>query len=111
VLAFSRTTGFRHDSIPAAIELLRGLGANNGFDVTATEDPSVFTDSSLRPFKVVVFLLTTGTILDPDQKAAFERFVGRGGGFVGVHSAADTEYDWSCLVSNPPSDSAGDGQR
>jgi type 1 glutamine amidotransferase len=94
VLAFSRTTGFRHDSIPAAIELLRRLGADNGFDVTATEDPAVFTDSSLRPFKVVVFLLTTGTILDADQKAAFERFIGRGGGFVGVHSAADTEYDW-----------------
>jgi type 1 glutamine amidotransferase len=94
VLAFSRTTGFRHDSIPAASDLLRRLGADNGFDVTATEDPTVFTDSSLRQFKVVVFLLTTGTVLDGDQKAAFERFISRGGGFVGVHSAADTEYDW-----------------
>jgi type 1 glutamine amidotransferase len=94
VLAFSRTTGFRHDSIPVAIELLRRLGATAGFDVSATEDPNVFTDDSLRQFKVVVFLLTTGTILDPSQRAAFERFVGRGGGFVGVHSAADTEYDW-----------------
>jgi type 1 glutamine amidotransferase len=95
VLAFSRTTGYRHDSIPAAIELLRRSGAANGFDVTATEDPSTFSDSSLASFKVVVFLLTTGTVLDLNQRAAFERFVGRGGGFVGVHSAADTEYDWA----------------
>jgi type 1 glutamine amidotransferase len=94
VLAFSRTTGFRHDSIPVAIELLQRLGANHGFDVTATEDPGVFTDGSLSQFKVVVFLLTTGTVLDADQKAAFERFIGHGGGFVGVHSAADTEYSW-----------------
>lgn len=94
MLAFSRTTGFRHDSIPAAIELLRRLGGDAGFDVVATEDPSTFTDSGLAPFRVVVFLLTTGTVLDPEQRAAFERFVGRGNGFVGVHSAADTEYGW-----------------
>lgn len=94
MLAFSRTTGFRHDSIPAAIELLRRLGAENGFDFIATEDPTTFTDAGLAPFRVVVFLLTTGTVLDADQRAAFERYVGRGGGFVGVHSAADTEYDW-----------------
>jgi type 1 glutamine amidotransferase len=95
VLVFSRTTGFRHDSIPAAIELVRRLGSENGFDVTATEDPNSFTDEFLRPFKVVVFLLTSGTVLNPEQRAAFERFVGRGGGFVGVHSAADTEHDWA----------------
>ena len=94
VLAFSRTTGFRHDSIQDATELLQRLGASAGFDVTASEDPSVFTDDFLGQFKVVVFLLTTGTVLNADQRAAFERFIGRGGGFVGVHSAADTEYDW-----------------
>lgn len=94
MLAFSRTTGFRHDSIPAAIELLRRLGADNGFDVVATEDPGIFTDSGLAPFRVVVFLLTTGTVLDPEQRAAFERYIGSGNGFVGVHSAADTEYSW-----------------
>ena len=94
VLAFSRTTGFRHDAIPAAIDLVRKLGAETGFDVTATEDPNTFSDLSLASFKVVVFLLTTGTVLDLDQRAAFERFVRRGGGFVGVHSAADTEYNW-----------------
>lgn len=95
VLAFSRTTGFRHDSIPAAIELLRRLATENGFDVIATEDANTFTDEGLAPFRVVVFLLTTGTVLDADQRAAFERYLGRGGGFVGVHSAADTEYDWA----------------
>jgi type 1 glutamine amidotransferase len=94
VLAFSRTTGFRHEAIPAAIDLLRRLGAENGFDVTATEDPNAFNDRILVEFRVVVFLLTTGTVLDAGEKAAFERYIARGGGFVGVHSAADTEYVW-----------------
>jgi len=94
VLAFSRTTGFRHDSIPDAIAAVRTLGDQNGFLVDATEDPSVFTDSGLAGYGAVIFLLTTGHVLDDSQQAAFERYIGAGNGFVGVHSAADTEYDW-----------------
>ena len=94
VLAFSRTTGFRHDSIPDAIAAVQALGAQNGFAVDATEDPSVFTDSGLSGYGAVIFLLTTGHILDEPQQAAFERYIASGNGFVGVHSAADTEYDW-----------------
>ena len=60
----------------------------------ATEDASAFTDESLAQYKAVVFLSTTGDVLNAAQQAAFERFIRRGGGFVGVHSAADTEYDW-----------------
>jgi type 1 glutamine amidotransferase len=95
VLVFSRTTGFRHDSIPDAINAVRALGDQHGFQVDATEDPSVFTDASLAGYSAVMFLLTTGHILDADQQAAFERYIQAGNGFVGVHSAADTEYDWS----------------
>jgi type 1 glutamine amidotransferase len=94
VLLFTRTTGFRHDSIPDAIEALRRIGSESGFLVDATEDPEAFRDATLSAYRVVVFLLTTGDVLDADGQAALERFVGSGGGFVGVHSATDTEYDW-----------------
>ena len=94
VLVFSRTAGFRHDSIPDAIAAVRALGDQNGFLVDATEDPSVFTDSVLAGYGAVIFLLTTGHVLDDSQQAAFERYIGAGNGFVGVHSAADTEYAW-----------------
>jgi type 1 glutamine amidotransferase len=95
VLAFSRTTGFRHDSIPDAIAAVQGLGAQHGFAVDATEDPSIFTDPGLSGYRAVIFLLTTGHILDDAQQAAFEAYIAAGNGWVGVHSAADTEYDWS----------------
>ena len=95
VLVFSRTTGFRHDSIADAISAVRALGDQNGFLLDATEDPSVFTDATLAGYSAVIFLLTTGHILEADQQAAFQRYIQAGNGFVGVHSAADTEYDWS----------------
>jgi type 1 glutamine amidotransferase len=93
-LLFSRTAGFRHDSIPAAIAAVTELGAANGYVAEATEDPAAFTAGNLARFQVVVFLLTTGDVLDDAQQAAFEAWVGAGGGWVGVHSAADTEYAW-----------------
>jgi cytochrome c len=94
VLIFSRTTGFRHDSIPDAIAAIRALGAQRGFQVDATEDPTAFTDAGLAAYGAVIFLSTTGDVLDASQKAAFERYLRAGHGYVGVHSAADTEYSW-----------------
>lgn len=94
VLVFFGTAGFTHASIPDGIAAVTELGRDGGFTVTATDDPGVFTVFGLDPFSVVVFLNTTGDVLDPSQQAAFEGFIVREGGFVGVHSAADTEYDW-----------------
>ena len=93
-LVFTKTTGYRHDSIPAAIAAVEALGAQNGFAVDQTEDAGAFTDANLARYRVVVFLLTTGDVLDDDQQSAMQRFVEAGNGWVGVHSAADTEYDW-----------------
>ena len=95
ILVFSKTTGYRHDSIPDGIAAIRALGAEHGFSVDATEDASRFTDAGLARYQAVVFLSTTGDILDADQKAAFERYIRSGGGFVGIHSASDTEYGWA----------------
>jgi uncharacterized protein len=94
VLVFSRTTEFRHLSIPAGIAAIESLGREHGFEVEATEDPAAFTDDNLARFGAVVFLNTTGTVLDDPGRAAFERYVRSGGAWVGVHSAADTEYGW-----------------
>jgi cytochrome c len=94
VLLFTKTAGFRHDSIPTAVQALRELGARTRIQVDATEDAAVFADASLRAYDVVVFLLTTGDVLDDRQQAAFQAYVRSGGGFVGVHSASDTEHDW-----------------
>jgi cytochrome c len=94
VLVFSKTTGFRHDSIPQGITALETLGAEHGFAVDRTEDAARFNDAVLARYKVVVFLNTTGDVLDTGEKAAFERYIRSGGGFVGIHSASDTEYGW-----------------
>lgn len=94
VLVFSRTAGFRHDSIPAGLQAVRDLGAADSFVVTATEDAAQFTSANLARFEAVVFLNTTGDVLDAAQQSAFEAYVRGGGGFVGVHAAADTEHDW-----------------
>jgi type 1 glutamine amidotransferase len=95
LLVFSRTTGFRHDSIPDGITALRTLAEARDWGLQATEDPAIFTDSGLAPFNVLVFLSTTGDILTTDQKGAFERYVRSGRGYVGIHSASDTEFSWA----------------
>jgi glucose/arabinose dehydrogenase/type 1 glutamine amidotransferase len=94
VLVFSKTAGFRHDSIAAGIQAIQELGAQNDFAVVATEDAGAFNSSNLAQFETVVFLNTTGDVLNSAQQAAFENYIETGGGFVGVHSAADTEYAW-----------------
>jgi type 1 glutamine amidotransferase len=94
VLLFTKTAGFRHSSIPVAVTAIREGAARSGLEVAATEDGAEFTDTRLHRYDAVVFLLTTGDVLNDAQQAAFERFVRRGGGFAGVHSASDTEYDW-----------------
>ncbi|PAZ17447.1 glycosyl hydrolase [Streptomyces sp. SA15] len=95
VLVFSKTAGFRHDSIPEGIATVKQLGETDGFTVDATEDASAFTARNLRRYDAVVFLSTTGDVLDPAQQRAFEDYIHRGGGYVGIHAAADTEYDWA----------------
>ncbi|MGZ4213670.1 MAG: ThuA domain-containing protein [Actinomycetota bacterium] len=95
ILLFTLTKGFHHSSIPAAIAAVKLLGTKNGFRVDQTDDPRAFTDAGLKPYRAVVFLLTTGDVLDDTQQAAFERYIEHGGGYAGVHSASDTEYGWA----------------
>jgi type 1 glutamine amidotransferase len=94
VLVFSKTAAFRHASIPNGLTAIQQLGIENSFQVVATEDATLFNDAFLAQFRVVVFLMTTGDVLDATQQAAFERYIRAGNGFVGIHSASDTEYAW-----------------
>ena len=94
VLVFSKTTGFRHDSIAEGIAAIRALGEANDFQVDATEDARVFNAAALAHYDAVVFLSTTGDPLNAAQQTAFENYIRGGGGYAGIHAAADTEYEW-----------------
>src|SRR5690349_18454400 len=89
VLVFSKTAAFRHSSIPNGIAAIKKLGLDNGFAVDATEDATAFTQKNLSRYAAVVFLSTTGDVLNAAQQDVFERYIQAGGGYVGVHSATD----------------------
>ncbi|MEZ4674952.1 MAG: ThuA domain-containing protein [Caldilineaceae bacterium] len=95
LLVFSKTAAYRHASISAGKELLQQLATDNNFAVQFSEDANSFTDAALAEVDGVLFLNTTGNILNSEQQTAFERFIQAGNGYIGVHSASDTEYDWS----------------
>lgn len=94
VLIFTKTDGYEHRSIPAGITALKKLGQENGFDVTETRWAYYFQSDTLEKYDVVVFLSTTQDVLNKGEQDAFQKFINNGGGFVGIHAAADTEYDW-----------------
>lgn len=94
LLVFSKTAGWRHQSIEAGQTAITELGQQNDVGVTITEDAKMFNPDTLASYSAVIFLNTTGTVFDDNQREAFENYIRDGGGFVGVHSAADTEYDW-----------------
>lgn len=94
ILVFAKTAGFYHQSIPVGIAALQKLGAENKFAVDTTKDAAVFTAANLKQYAAVVFLSTTGDVLNDEQQKAFEQYVQAGGGFVGIHAATDTEYGW-----------------
>ncbi len=95
VLVFTKTAGFRHGSIAAGINAVENLAEEHGFSTLAAEDARIFNDRDLAPFEAVIFLNTTGNVLNTAQEAAFQRYIRAGGGFVGIHAAADTEHDWA----------------
>lgn len=95
ILVFAKTAGFHHQSIAVGLPALIKLGAENKFTVDTTTSSSEFTPENLKKYKAVVFLNTTGDVLNDTQQTAFEQYIKAGGGFVGVHAATDTEYEWS----------------
>ncbi|EDM35542.1 transcriptional regulator, Crp/Fnr family protein [Pedobacter sp. BAL39] len=94
LLIFTKTSGFHHSSIPAGVAAIIKLGKENNFLVDTTSDASKITESNLKQYSALVFLNTTGDLLNHYQEADLERYMQAGGNFVGVHAAADAEYDW-----------------
>src|SRR5436190_5701861 len=94
VLLVTTTRGWHHESLHAGVLALKEMGIKKFFDVVLWEDPKGFTDKYLEQFQAVIFLNTTGDIFDSTQQKVMERFIQSGKGYVGIHSASDTEYDW-----------------
>jgi cytochrome c len=94
VLIFSKTAGYRHGSIEAGQTFFKKIASEVNLDFTFSEDAAVVNEENLKQFSAVVFLNTTGDILDERQQSDFERYIQAGGGFMGIHAAADTEYGW-----------------
>ena len=114
VLVFSKTQGYRHENIKIGLAGFRTLAANKSWKMTTTEDATYFNDKFLSKIDVVVFFNTTGDILNSSEEIALEGFIKSGGGFLGIHAAADTEYDWpfyqeliaAHFASHPPTQKA-----
>ena len=94
ILVFSETKGFRHESIENGKAAFMKIGTEKGFRVDTTESSEAFTEENLKQYDAVVFLSTTGDVLTHAQQNDFMRYIQAGGGFLGIHAAADTEYDW-----------------
>ena len=95
VLYLTQSAAFAHAVLPHSEEVLRRIGAeSSAFDVTVSHDASTLTAATLEGYDAVVFYTTGELPMRDDQKAALLAYVGGGGGFVGVHSATDTFYDW-----------------
>jgi uncharacterized protein len=94
VLVFSKTNGYRHNSISSGLKMLSELAQERNWVLTSTENAELFTPEFLKTFDVVVFLNPTENVLNEAQQKNFEEFMGTGKGFVGIHAAADCEYDW-----------------
>jgi uncharacterized protein len=94
VLLITTTQGWHHESIHAGVLAIQQLGQRNFFDVELLHNPNGFNDAFVAQFKVIIFLNTTGDIFDSTKQKVMERFIQSGKGYVGIHSASDTEYDW-----------------
>jgi len=93
-LVFTKTSGWHHESINAGVTALRKMANEHYFDLQWHANASKISDKQLKKFDVIIFLSTTGDILNEEQQSAMERFIQSGKGFVGIHSASDTEYQW-----------------
>lgn len=98
VLVFYKTEGFHHKSVDTAVKTIQKLGAENDFNVSSTKNTSIFLKEDIRNYDVVVFANTSGNVFNIEEQKAFRNYIENGGGFFGIHSAADTEGDWPFFV-------------
>jgi type 1 glutamine amidotransferase len=97
VLLYTKETEWFHPSTPVATEVMLARGAARGWEVTATKESTGFTDEALAGVDVLVFLNSSGITMDGKQRDAFAAWVASGHGWVGVHAASHTDYDWTFM--------------
>jgi type 1 glutamine amidotransferase len=113
-LLVTTTKGWHHEALHYGVVALQKMASKNEFSLELLQDPKGFNDKNLEQYDVVIFLHTTGDIFDSSQQKSMERFIRSGKGFVGIHSASDTEYDWEwytklvgrMFVTHPPTQTA-----
>jgi uncharacterized protein len=93
-LLVTKTAGWHHESINEGVTAIKELATRNFFNVQWHQEGATVTDKYLENFQVIIFLNTTGDIFKEDEQKAIEKFIKAGKGFVGIHSASDTEYGW-----------------
>ncbi len=113
VLIFTKTTGYRHESIREGLDMFARMAKQNNFLIDSSESSAVFSDANLKKYNAVVFLNTTGNILSNTQRQAFQRYIRGGGGFVGIHGAsgAETSWPWFCQLLGATFESHPDPQK
>ncbi|HCL04750.1 MAG TPA: Crp/Fnr family transcriptional regulator [Chitinophagaceae bacterium] len=94
ILIFFETKGYYHESIPTGVAAIQLMGQQNGFAVDTSRTSEIFTDEKLSIYDAVLFMSTTKDVLNEEEQNAFKRFIQKGKGFVGIHAATDTEYEW-----------------
>jgi len=105
VLVYTRQTvtprsSYIHDNTQSSVEAIRKMGAQNGFAVDSSEDPGVFNEANLKQYTVLIFSSTNNEAFQTDaQREAFQNYIQKGGGFVGLHAATTTERQWPFFVS------------
>ena len=94
VLLITETGGWYHESLEAGVIAVNELAAIHNFDVERQQNAQKITEDKLKKFDVIIFLNTTGDIFDENEKQAIQKFIQSGKGYVGIHAASDTEYNW-----------------
>nr|WP_315254747.1 ThuA domain-containing protein [uncultured Flavobacterium sp.] len=94
VLLVTETAGWYHESIESGVTAINELARTHNFDVNRQQNAEKITENKLKNYDAVIFLSTTGNIFDESEKTAFQKFIQSGKGFVGLHAASDTEYNW-----------------
>jgi uncharacterized protein len=94
VFLFTKTAGWHHESINEGVTAIRKLGERHFFDVDWQENTNFITEKNMAQYQAIIFLNTTADVLNDEQQKVIEKFIQSGKGYVGIHSASDTEYDW-----------------
>ncbi len=95
LLYMTLTKGYHHQSVELSKQIVKEIGEKSGaFETTVTEDVGAFTKENLKTYDAVMFYTTGELPMTDEEKSAFVDFIRSGHGFVGVHSATDTFYEW-----------------